>query len=206
MVKDFSCQYAELSNEELLQVASDRASLTDEAVASLDAEMRQRKLTHDDITKHECFVKQSARREAKKTRRKLFGSRQSKESWVDGVVIAFWSLLAVCLIASTYAALPQRYHFSPDWQPAAENVLFATVFILVTGGSWRKKIAFWMSLLISSTLHAVLLHRWVIRGGTLGGRQVGQVAVLLGIILFFVVYGCGFVLRRKLYGEEAIQD
>lgn len=203
MLKDFSGQYAELSDEELLQIASERTSLTDEAVAALNAELSQRKLTHDDITEHERFVKQGLQREAKKVRRKLFGTRRSRDSWVDGIATAFWSFVAFALIASTYAALPQRYHFSPDWQQAAENVLFASVFLAVASGSWGKRIAFWMSLLISSTLHAILLHTWIVRGGTVSGRQTGKLAVLLGIVLFFVVYGCGYALRRKFYGEEA---
>ena len=120
MLKEISTRYAALSDEELLQIASGRASLTEEAVAALDAEIRQRNVTQDNIKQHQRFVKRKTQIEAKRTRRKLFGTKRSRETWVDGVVTAFWSLLAFALIASTYAALPQRYHFSPDWQQAAE--------------------------------------------------------------------------------------
>ncbi len=45
MLNDFSTEYSERSDDELLLLASDRASLTTEAAAALDAELRRRNLT-----------------------------------------------------------------------------------------------------------------------------------------------------------------
>ncbi len=205
MLNDFPTQYADLSDEELLQVASDRGSLTDDATVALDAEMQKRHLTREDLIT-ERFVKPRSQREARRTRRKLFGNRRDRESWVDGLVTAFWSVLVFALVWVAYIALPQRYHFPRDWEEAAGIVMFSSVFLAVAGGFWWRKAAFWIALGISSAIHVLLIHIWITRVGTLWGhRPQGQFAILLGIILFFVVYGCGFQLRRTLYGREAGQ-
>lgn len=106
MLNDFSTQYADLNDEQLLQVASDRESLTDDAVAALDAEMRKRNLTREDLITHERFVERSRQRDARRTRRKLFGSRRYRESWVNGLVPVFWSAFVIALIWVAYIALP----------------------------------------------------------------------------------------------------
>lgn len=85
--------------------------------------------------------------------------------------------------------------------------MFSSVFLAVSVSSWWRKAAFWVALCISSAIHVMLVHLWVKRVGTLWGhRPQGQFAILLGIILFFVVYGCGFQLHRRFYGGEADQD
>ena len=63
MIDDFQRKYRELSDDELLQVASDRQSLTDNAKSALDAEICNRNLTAADLAKHQNFVKRREQRE-----------------------------------------------------------------------------------------------------------------------------------------------
>jgi hypothetical protein len=198
MLSNFSTDYSERSDDELLLLASDRASLTTEAAVTLDAELRRRNLTESDQVKYQQFVKRNEQRDAKKRRRKIFGTRMDRYSWVE----LFWILLTVALISFTYLALPSRYHMKPDWQEAAVPVMLASVFIAVGGRSWRRKIGFWMSLVLSSSIHIVVVHAWVQRVGNLS-RGEGKLASLLGFVLFFAVYGFVWLLRRNFHGEEA---
>jgi hypothetical protein len=65
------------------------------------------------------------------------------------------------------------------------------------------KVGFWISLLISSTAQVLIVHAWIVRAGTdMLWRQRGHMkaAALLGLILFFVVYVGGALLRRRFYG------
>jgi hypothetical protein len=120
------------------------------------------------------------RHESKGRRRKVFGKRQF--SWLE-LLSAFGSL---AVIACVYFALPNRYHLKPDWQKAAVDVTIASVFILV---GWRKlwrEIAFWLSLILSSTLQLAFVHAWVHRAGELS-RGAGKLAALLGFLLFFAI-------------------
>src|ERR1700731_1417613 len=105
MLDNFSTQYSERSDDELLLLASDRASLTSEAAAALDAELRRRNLTESDQVTHQQFVKRNEQREARRRRRKIFGKRSDRSKWVD----VFWTLLAIALVSFTYFALPSRY-------------------------------------------------------------------------------------------------
>jgi hypothetical protein len=54
--------YAKLGDDELLQLASDRSSLSDEAKLALNTEMHRRTLTAVDVTSHEDFVRGPASR------------------------------------------------------------------------------------------------------------------------------------------------
>jgi hypothetical protein len=198
MINDFSTEYSERSDDELLLLASDRASLTTEAAAALDAELRRRNLTESDQIKHQQFIKRNEQREARRRSRKIFGTRSDRSKWVD----VFWTLLAIALISFTYLALPSRYHMRPDWQEAAVHVMFASVFIVVVGSSWWRKIGFWMSLLLSSAIHIFVVHAWIQRVGNLTRGQ-GKLAILLGFVLFLAVYGFVWLLRRNFYGTEA---
>jgi len=198
MLDNFSTQYSERSDDELLLLASDRASLTSEAAAALDAELRRRNLTESDQVTHQQFVKRNEQREARRRRRKIFGKRSDRSKWVD----VFWTLLAIALVSFTYFALPSRYHMRPDWQEAAVHVMFASVFIAVVGSSWWRKIGFWMSLLLSSAIHIFVVHAWIQRIGNLS-RWQGKLAILLGLVLFFAVYGLVWLLRRNFYGTES---
>ena len=139
MVNDFSTEYSERSDDELLLLASDRASLTTEAAAALDAELIRRNLSESDQVKHQQFVKRNEQREAKKRRRKIFGTRRDRGAWLD----LLWTILAMALISfRTYLALPSRYHMKPDWQEAAVHMMFVSIFIAVVGRSWWRKIGF----------------------------------------------------------------
>jgi hypothetical protein len=156
MLNDFSTEYSERSDDELLLLASDRASLTAEAAAALEAELRRRNLTESDQAKHQQFVKRNEQREAKRRRRKILGTRIDRRTWVD----LFWVLVAIALISFTYLTLPSRYLMKPDWQEATVDVMIASVFIGVASSSWWRKIAFWMSLVISSAIHLLVVHAW----------------------------------------------
>ena len=105
MFADFARQYSELNDDELLQVASDRQSLTDSAKSALDSEIRNRNLTANDLAKQQNFVKRSEQRETRIRNRKLFGSRRSLLAWVQ---FAFWALLAVSVTALVAVWLATR--------------------------------------------------------------------------------------------------
>jgi hypothetical protein len=198
MLNDFSTESSERSDDELLLLASDRASLTTEAAAALDAELRRRNLTEPDQVKHQQFVRRNEQREAKNRRRKIFGTRRDRAGWLD----LLWAILAMAVISYTYLALPSRYHIKPDWQEAAVHMMFASVFIAVVGRSWSRKIGFWMSLILSSAIHLLVVYAWIQRVGNLSRGQ-GKLAILLGFVLFFAVYGFFWQLRRNFYGTEA---
>jgi hypothetical protein len=202
MFTEFHQKYGKLNDEELLQLASDSSSLVDEAKAALDYEMRNRGLTHDDLARQQNLLKRVEQRNARKKVRRL---RRKTDSWVDGVVTIFWSALGIALIWIAYLALPPRYHFSADWQEAAGYVMFVSVGLVAASfGPWLRKVEFWISLLISSFAQAFIIHGWIVRTGSLDGHRAHQdLAVLLGPVLFLVVYGCGYSLRRKLKGEGA---
>jgi hypothetical protein len=57
MDKDFSLEYSKRSDDELLQLATDRGSLTERADAALTDELRRRNLKESDQTKHKRSVK-----------------------------------------------------------------------------------------------------------------------------------------------------
>jgi hypothetical protein len=196
---NFAAEYSERSDDELLQLASDRSSLTNEAAAALDDELRRRNLSDSDRAKQQQFVKHNERREARRRRRKIFGNGRDRRSWAD----LFGALLAIALISSTYLALPSRYHLKPDWQESAVVVLFPSVFIGVASSVLWRKAAFWASLFISSGIHLVIVHLWMRKVGKLSHNQ-GELAIVLGFVLFFVVYGFIWRLRRSLYGEAAV--
>ena len=185
MFNNFSAEYSERSDDELLQLAFDRVSLTTVAAAALDAELRRRNLTESDQVRHQQFLKRNEQRDAVRRHRKLFGTRSDRDKWVD----VFWILLAIALISFTYLALPSRYHVRPDWQEAAVYVMFASVSIAVIGRSWWRKIGFWMSLLLSSAIHLFVVHASTQRVRNLSRGQE-KLVILLGFVLFFAVYGC----------------
>jgi hypothetical protein len=196
---NFLAEYSGRSDDELLQLASDRSSLTNQAAGALDDELRRRNLTESDRTKHQQFVTRNERREVTRRRRRVFGSWRDRRSWAD----LFWALVAMVLISSTYLALPNRYHLKPDWQESAVIVMFASVFVAVASSLLWRKAAFWTSLFISSGIHLVAAHLWIRRVGKFSHYQ-GELAILLGFVLFVVVYGFVWRLRRSLYGEEAV--
>jgi|SRR5215472_6846246 len=196
---DFSTEYSKRSDDELLQLASARSSLTAEAATALDAELRGRNLTEFDRVEHQRFVKRQEQREARKHRRKPFGPFKNQMSWLD-ILGAF---AAMAMISLTYLALPSRFHLTSDWQEAAVCMMIASVLIAAASrGIFWRRIDFWMSLGVSSATHLVVVHSWARRVAVLRRGQ-GKLATLLGFVLFLAVYGLVRLLQRSFYGEEA---
>jgi len=197
MAHDLFREYAQKSDDELLQLATERESLRDEAAAALDAELSRRRLTHSEEEKHERFVKRKEQIERLHRRRKLLGSPRDVDSWVE----FFWAMVAMALIAIAYLLLPARLHMRDDWQEAAIFVMFCSVPLAIFSRSSKGKFAIWTSLLISSAIHLVIVHAWMKRAGDLGSSN-GRMAVLLGFVLFFAVYGLVHLFERTFYGEQ----
>jgi hypothetical protein len=202
MVNNFSSEYAQLSDGELLHLASDRDSLTPEATRSLDAELELRHLTESDRIKHQQSVVRMEKREAKRRRRKIFGPRSREPApWLE----MFCALIVFALLWIVYIAIPSRFHMKADWEQSLPEVLIATFSIAVVSRIWWRRIAFWFSLVVSSTIHLVAVHAWRQRFGDLS-RGRGKLAVLGGLLLFGAVYGLISFLRRNFYGDEAIEN
>jgi len=105
MFIDSQHAYGKLGNDELLRLAADRSSLTDEAKLALDTEMHSRNLTAVDVTNHERFVTKNEQREKKRTRRKLFGSRRGLRNWIR---FGLWFLLLMFGVALVTGWLAER--------------------------------------------------------------------------------------------------
>jgi hypothetical protein len=199
MLTDFSIEYAQRSDDELLHLASERHSLTTEAAAALDAELRRRNLTESDRLEYQKFVKRQERREWRRRRWKIpTPGLKDHLTWRD-ILEAF---AAMAFISFTYLALPSRYHFiKPDWQDAAFIVMATSVMVVFSVISWRK-IAFWMSLGISSAVQLAVVHALTRRTPNLSHNE-GRGAAVLGLLLFLVVYRVVRFLQRVLYGKES---
>ncbi len=105
MFAEFQHEYAELSDDELLQLAFDRQSLTDDAKSALDAEMRNRNLTSADLAKHQNFVKRKQQRETRRRNRQVFGNRRGLLAWVR---FGLWVLLVFLVTALIATWLARR--------------------------------------------------------------------------------------------------
>src|ERR1700674_33622 len=197
MLNDFSTEYSERTDDELLHLASQRHFLTAEARTALDAELSRRNLTESDRIEHQRFVKRQEQREAKKHRRKPFGPFKYQLSWRD----ILWAFAAIALVSFSYLALPSRYHMKSDWQDAAFIVMMTSILIAIASRSvfWRN-FAFWMSLVMSSAIHLVLVHSWTRRLGDLS-RSQGRGAALLGFVLFLAIYGFVRLVQRMFHSE-----
>jgi hypothetical protein len=193
MPTDFSTEYSQRSDDELLHLASQRHSLTTEAAAALDTELHRRNLTESDRVEHQKFAKRQERREGRKRHWKLPGLKY-RMTWRDS--LGAFAIMA--LISVTYLTLPSRYRLNSDWRDAAAIVMITSVVLVFAADSWRR-IAFWISLGISSAIHLLVVH-----ASTLGSlnRNMDKGAALLGFVLFLVVYGFVRFLQRKLYGKE----
>jgi hypothetical protein len=170
--------------------------LTTEGAAALDAELR-RNLIESDRVEYQKFVKRQEHRDWRRGRRWKIPTPvlKSRLTWRD-ISEAF---AAMALISFTYIALPKRYHLSPDWQEAALIVMLTSVMVAFSAISWRK-IAFWMSLGISSAIQLVLLHVVTRRVPDLS-RGAGKGAAAIGILLFVVVYSLIRFLQRLFNGR-----
>jgi hypothetical protein len=195
---DFSAEYAHRSDDELLHLASARGSLTTEAAAALDTELRRRNLTETDRIERQRFVKRQENRESRLHHRKSIGPFKDRFTLVD----LLWALLGMAAILVAYFALPRRYRLDVEWQEAAVCVLISSTLIAAAGRKelWPQ-IVFWISLALSSAIHLILLHQLAQRVAIFSSRA-GKVATLLGFSLFLVVYGLVSLLRRNFYGKE----
>jgi len=199
MLTNFSAEYAQRSDDELLELATQRHSLTQEAVTALDAELRRRNLTESDRIEHQKFVKHQDWREHKGHRRKLFGKRQF--SWRE----LLSGFVALGVIAWAYFSLPKPYRLKPDWEEAAVCVVIAFVFVIVGWRSLWGNITFWIALIFSASIQLAIVHVWVQRAGGELSRGAGKLATFLGFGLFIAVYGLIRLVRRNLYGEDSPQ-
>lgn len=197
MPDDLFVGYSERSDDELLHFATQRHSLTAEAQAALDAELRRRNLTESDRIEHQKFAKREERRQNRTTRRWKIPGLKNQLSWRD-ILEAFGTM---AVIAFAYLALPRRYHLNPDWLEAAALVMITSVMIAFAAISWRK-IAFWMSLGISSAIQLLVVHVWTRRTTDLS-RAGGRAAIFIGLVAFLIVYAIVRFLQRTLYGKEA---
>jgi hypothetical protein len=196
MLTDFSTEYSQRSDDELLQLATGRHSLTTEAASALDAELRRRNLAESDRVEHQKFVKRQERREGRRRRWKIPGLKD-RLTWRD-ILGAF---AAMGLIALTYLVLPSRYHLKPDWEQAAAIMMITSVMVIFAASASRK-IAFWISLGISSAIHLIVVHALTRQIPTLS-RGASKGTAVLGFVLFLIVYGVVRFLQRMLYGKEA---
>jgi hypothetical protein len=199
MLTNFSTEYAQRSDDELLELATQRHSLTQEAVTALDAELRRRNLTESDRVEHQKFVKHQERREYRGHRRKIFGKRQF--SWRESLS----GFVALGVIAWAYFSLPKPYRLKPDWEEAAVCMVIASVFVIVGWRSLWGNITFWIALILSASIQLAVVHAWVQRTGRLN-RSAGKLATLFGFVLFFAIYGCFRLLRRSFYGEGSTES
>ena len=199
MLTNFSTEYAQRSDDELLELATQRHSLTQEAVTASDAELRRRSLTESDRAEHQKFVKHQERREYRGHRRKIFGKRQF--SWRE----LLSGFVALGVIAWAYFSLPKPYRLKPDWEEAAVCVVIASVFVIVGWRSLWGNITFWIALILSASIQLAVVHAWVHRTGRLN-RSAGKLATLFGLVLFFAIYGCFRLLRRNFYGEGSTES
>lgn len=197
MLSDFSTEYSERTDDELLHLASQRHFLTTEARAALDAELSRRNLTESDRIEHQRFVKRQEQHEAKKHRRKPIGPFKYQISWRD----ILWAFATIAVITFSYLALPSRYRMKSDWQDAAFIVMMTSILIAIASRSvfWRN-FSFWISLVMSSAIHLVLVHSWTRRLGDLSRIQE-RGAVLLGIVLFLAIYGLVRLLQRMFHSK-----
>lgn len=196
---DFSAEYSQRSDDELLQVATQRHYLTGEAATALDAELRRRNLTESDRVEHQKFAKRQQRRESTRWRWKILGKRRF--SGLE-LISAF---VAMGVIAGTYFALPARYHLKPYWEEAAVCVMIPSVLVISGWKSLWRNSTFWIALILSSAVQLAVVHAWVQRLGGLN-RTTGKVATFFGFVLFLAMYLCLRLLRRNFYGEDASQN
>jgi hypothetical protein len=197
MLTDFCTEYSQRSEDELLHLASDRHSLTTEAAAALDAELRRRNLTESDRVELQKFVKRQGRREGSRRRLKIYGL---KDRWTWPDILGAFAAMAVILFI--YVVLPSRYHLNPDWEEPAVLVMITSVVIASASRSelWGN-FTFWMSLVMSSTIHLVVVHAWTQRVGNLS-RAAAKSACILGLVLWVAVYGLVRLAQRMFRSEE----
>src|SRR3954470_16476762 len=136
-------QYEKLDDQELLRLAADRTSLTDEAALALDAEMRVRGLTAEDAEDYQHLLKREKQRRAKK---RSLASKRDWNSRLETAVAVFWTAVAFALIWTAYFALPSQYRLPPIWHEAAGNVMWGAACVVAASKEWWKRPGFWAAL------------------------------------------------------------
>ena len=198
MLNDFSTEYSERTDDELLHLASQRHYLTKEAGAALDAELCRRNLTESDRLEHRRFEKRQEALESRKHRRKPIGPFKYQMSWRD-IVYAF---ATIALISIAYLVLPDRYHMKNEWEAAAFSAMAMWVIIAIaTKAVFWRKFTFWIALTISSLIQLIVVHYWTERVGLT--RISGRAIAGLSLLLFLAVYGLIRLLQRVFNGGEA---
>ena len=193
MANDLFTGYSDRSDEELLHLASARRSLTTEAAATLDAELRRRNLTESDRLEYQRSVKRAEQIEARQHRRKPLGPLKKQLTWLDLLCL----LPAIVLIVIADVALSDRYHIRSEWADAATFAIIVLLFIVVgTKRIFWRTLSFWMSLLISSVICLSIFHFWLHRSPNPpygAGRGVG----VFGLFLFLGIYKLAEFLRKS---------
>ena len=199
MPVDFTIEYSKRTNDELLHLASARHSLTAEAATALDAELGRRNLSEPDLAKYQRFMKRQEQRDARHNRRRrTLGPFKYQLSWFD----LLWTLATVALISFTYLALSSRYHVKPDWEDTGFIVTMTSVVIVIAiRGVFRRNLAFWVSFVMSSAVHLIVVHTWRQQVSNFS-RGDGKLAILLGFGIFLTVYGFVRLLQRMLQNRE----
>ena len=200
MLPDFSTEYSQRSDDELLHLATQRHYMTAEAVAALDGELRRRNLTESDRVEHQKFERRQERHEGRRETnlRRRWGRLGLKWQLTGREILELLGAMAVILVG--YFALPARYHLNPDWQEATILVMLTSVGLAFIARSWRN-IAFWISLGISSAIHLIVVHAWTRQTPELSHSEA-KIAFFLGFVLFLVVYGAVRLLQRVFHGGE----
>ena len=121
---DFSTEYSQRSDDELLQLATQRHSLTTEAAAALDAELRRRNLTDSDRVEHQRFVKEQ--REAALT---------SRATLVGHLVLTAPAIAAILLIPFFSLYMFGRFLFI---YYVMTGIAIAWQWYLVALPNWKK--------------------------------------------------------------------
>jgi hypothetical protein len=196
MLTDFTTEYSQRRDDELLQLSSERSALTAEAVDALDVELLRRNLTEADQAGYQKFKKQQGRRERRHRRIKLRGTYEDRLEWRE-VLCAFF---VMGVITATYLSFPSRYRLSPDWEEAAAMVMISSTLIFFLMSEWQEMI-FLVSLAISSVIHLLLAHAVMRRFPDLS-RAAAKGVMVLGLVIFAVVYFGARFLQRSLYGTS----
>jgi len=121
---DLSTEYSRRSDDELLQLATQRHSLTTEAAAALDAELRRRNLTDSDRVEHQRFVKEQ--REAALT---------SRATLVGHLVLTAPAIAAILLIPFFSLYMFGRFLFI---YYVMTGIAIAWQWYLVALPNWKK--------------------------------------------------------------------
>lgn len=194
MLTDFSTEYSRKTDEELLQLASDRDDLLEDAAVALDAELRRRNLTDSALIEHQTFIKQQEEQEWKVQRRKRSGTFSDRRSLLDALVAFVFG----GLILLAYRAIPTQYQLKPDWEQSAASVLAASTAVIYFMGAWRR-VEFWVALDISSLIHLLVIRALAKNFPKFNAFSTTTIAV--GVAIFFAVY-LGFWIWQRNSREQ----